>query len=218
MGSQTRENSAARLAMLAIAVALASMLCLTMSAEAAWAGGGKNIAEFKGQVISTYMKRGDTEAYGDYKSGKKATDAKSSNKQVATVKIVDGGSYNFILVTKKKAGTTKITYKLAGKAKTVTFKVVKWKNPVKTFAVGSNDYASKFKKTASFSAASEPSGKTVKVKAASGWKVQKIRAYSGNGFVKAVASGKKLPDRTYMVQVQLKSMATKAVEYVTVYY
>ena len=149
MNDQARASQVTRFAIPAIAVALAAMLCLMMGAGTAWAGGGKDIAKFKGKVVTTIVHKGDPEAYGDYKGGKKVTAVKSSNKKVATVKIVDGGSYNYILITKKKAGTTKITYKLAGKTKTVTFKVYKWKNPVKTLKLGSKNYASKFKKTPS---------------------------------------------------------------------
>jgi len=129
MNDKANTSQIARFALPVIAVALAAMLCLMMGAGTAWAGGGKDIATFKGKVVSTYINKGDPEAYGDYKHGKKVAFAKSSNKKVATVKIVDGGSYNYILITKKKAGTTKITYKLAGKTKAVTFKIVKWENP-----------------------------------------------------------------------------------------
>ena len=218
MNDNASTSQVARFAMPVIAAALAAMLCLMMGAGTAWAGGGKDIATFKGKVVSTYINKGDLEAYGDYKHGKKVASVKSSNKKVATVKIVDGGSYNFIHITKKKAGTTKITYKLAGKKKTVTFKVVKWENPVKTLKIGSKNYASGFNKVARVPALNDMGSKTIKVKAANGWKLQTIRAIKGEGSVKTVKSGKKLPATTYMLWVTLKNTKTKAVETVTVYY
>lgn len=225
MNDTARTSQVARFAIPAIAMALAAMLCLTMGAGTAWAGGGKDISAFKGKVTSVYMKKGDLDAYGDYKNydknPKKITAVKSSNKKVATAKVVsfsyDGGSFSYILITKKKAGTTKITYTMAGKTKTVTYRVVKWKNPVKTFKVGSKNYASKFKKKASVPGTGDLVGQTVKVKAAKGWKVQKIYVYTDTGSVKNVKNGKKLPSGTHQVMVQLKNKSTKAVEVVTVY-
>ena len=217
MNDQAKASQITRFAMPAIAVALAAMLCLMMGTGTAWAGGGKDIATFKGKVVTTIVNKGDPEAYGDFKGGKKVTSVRSSNKKVATVKIVDCKSYNYILITKKKAGTTKITYKLAGKTKTVTFKVCKWQNPVKTLKIGSKNYASKFKKSASAGTTIDLGGKTVKVKAASGWKVQKILAITDTGSVKTVKNFKKLPTTTYFVQVKLKNKNTKAVETVSVY-
>ena len=60
-------------------------------------------------------------------------------------------------------------------------------------------------------------GKTVKVKAASGWKVQKVFAITDTGSVKTVKNFKNLPTTTYFVQVKLKNKNTKAVETVSVY-
>ena len=221
MQEQVRVNPLLRLAVPTIAVAILAMLCLMMGSESAYAGGGRYITAFKGNVTTVYMKKGDIDYYSDLKNGlngKKISAAKSSNKKVATVKVktYDNGMTS-LLVTKKKAGTTKITYKLDGKKKTVKLKVVKWKNPVKTFKVGSKNYASKFKKSAGSHAASSVAGKTVKVEAASGWKVKRIVAYTNNG-VKIVRNGKKTPADTGQVVVALKNTKTKAVETVAVYH
>lgn len=55
-------------------------------------------------------------------------------------------SKSAVALTTKKAGTTKITFKYAGKKYTSTITVKNWENPCESFKIGSKDYTSKFNK------------------------------------------------------------------------
>ena len=219
MQEQKRAYQVTRLALPVVMAVLVAMLCLMMGARTAYAGGANDITTFKGKTTVVFLQKNQMLAYSDMKSGKKLTSAKSSNKKVATIKAMkaDGG-YTYLLLTMKKAGTTKITYKLAGKKKTVTLKVVKWKKPVKSFKIGSTNYASKYKKSSFFQTKTDIGGQTVKVKAARGWKVKKISYYAGGDSLKKIKNGKKLPSGTTYVCVDLKNKKTNAVETVALDY
>ena len=219
MQEQMRANLAMRLALPAVVVALATMLCLMVGVDSAYAGGARDISELKGNTTAVKMQKRQTIAFGDMKAGKKITSVKSSNKKVATVKVMKGQSGpTYIMITMKKVGTTKISYKLGGKKKTAVLKVVKWKNPVKSFKIGSTNYASKFKKAVNFTESIDLSAKRVAVKAARGWKVVKILYYAGGDMPKKIKNGTTLPNGTSFVSVVLKNKKTKAVENVVVSY
>lgn len=219
MQEQMRANLAMRLALPAVVVALATMLCLMVGVDSAYAGGGRDIADFKGNVTEVFWDKGYTFVYSDLKARKKISAVKSSNKKVATASLMKvKGGRTYIKITMKKPGKTKITYKLAGKKKTTTLKLVKWKKPVKSFKIGSTNYASKFNKFSTYLGVSDLGGKTLKIKPARGWKVAKIQYLVGEGKLKKIKNGKKLPSGTTDVNVTLMNKKTKAVEYLGVYY
>lgn len=78
----------------------------------------------------------------------------------------------------KKAGTSKITYKIGSKTYTTTVKVLNYTNPISSMTISGvkTNLASKFKASNMGSAklASSPSSGKITVKAATGWKISNI--------------------------------------------
>jgi len=200
----------------AFAVILSTALVLAIGAGTAWAGPG-DIKGFTGKQYLSYVKSGDMMHYSYPNGTKKITNAKSSNTKVATVKILKQGKYTTLRVIMKKAGKTKITYKLGGKKKSATLYVKKYKNPVKQFKVGSTDYASKFDKARYAYSDTKLKG-VVKITPAAGWKLKgdKFGVYSYNKN-KRVKSGYNLKSDWYLGDIILVNKKTGMEEYLGLY-
>lgn len=179
----------------AVAAVVAAILAagLFSGVGEAWAN-PRDIASLKGTVKVSMYKTGKTYITYGYAGNSAIKSAKSSNKKVATVKADNSSlkyGYSQLAVSLKKAGSTKLTFKYKGKKHVVKYKVYKYKNPVKTFKVGTKNYASGFRSTPDCSPARVVYGK-VKVKPASGWKLKGISACLEKGGVKAVKNGYKI--------------------------
>ncbi len=119
------------------------------------------------------------------KKGDKLISARSSNTKVATVqpkiftqKIT---KENYVRLTRKAKGSTKITLKIKRQNKTYTtsqnVKYLKYSNPVKSFTIGNKDYAKLLNKN--FNSTIKTSGKKkVTVKGMNGWKVLWLHTYN----------------------------------------
>ena len=149
------------------------------------------------------------------------TKLKSSKKSVATVsKFVHEGTA-YVAVEPKKPGTAKITFNVKYGKKTIKAKttviVRKYENPLKTFKIGSKNYASKFNKSGHVTLEKKKLKGKLNVKLKSGYELVEIAVYSwkdGSGYKNyknnksvTVASGKTLsvqvcskddPDRTIL--------------------
>ena len=68
--------------------------------------------------------------------GKEPTGLKNSNPDV--IEVLNKGSYGLI-VNIKKAGTSTISFKYAGKKLSTTIVAYNWKNPCKSFKVGNKN-------------------------------------------------------------------------------
>lgn len=103
----------------------------------------------------------------------------SSNTKVATVKANDfedggGNAYFFTKAPGKTTITTTITYKGESHVYKTALTVFNWQNPVSKLTIGKKDYKKKFAKdTFTYTGAFKKSKLTVK--AASGWKLTKIK-------------------------------------------
>lgn len=138
----------------------------------------------------------------------KVTKAKSSNKKVISVEQHNYDGFHYVRITCKKAGKATVSYKFKGKKHKVEFTVIKYKNPLKTFKVGKRNYTSLFKKGLYTTTEQGISGK-LKLKAAKGWKISKVQAWTGDSYkLKKVKIGKKLPKDTHEVYVTMKHSAS----------
>lgn len=183
------------LAVLACAIALVASL--SVSTQTAWAGGGGALEDIYSGTVKTTVVANPPNSYfnnifyySQKNASKKPTAVRSSNTNVLTaeVRTVKGYStpdytspdYYPLVISLKKAGTSTVTFKHAGKAHKVKFVVSNYENPVKSLKVGGKDYTSSFdsKNLAarsnaqmySTTASTNATGKVV-VKPKSGWKL-----------------------------------------------
>lgn len=174
-----------------------------------------DVKDYKGTQHLTYLKS-DNEQYIWGFDGEKITKAKSSNKKVATVKVGKTDGQYFLTVKEKKPGTTKITFKVDGKKRTVKLVLTKYENPVKSLKIGSKQMAKKYNSyryRADGDTSYSIAGKKIAVKAAPGWKLKAI--YVGNwetDKVKKVKSGYKFKQDEYPGDIEFKNTKTKAIE------
>lgn len=126
------------------------------------------------KVVTSYLK-GDPGNSRTYLSTRKVTDVKSSDPKVVSVKAQ--GGYGFA-VRVRKAGKAKVTYRIGGAKKVLSYAVRKYANPVRSFKLGSKDYAAKLKGRKSYALPKERRdlGK-VSVRPARGWRLKRI--YTG---------------------------------------
>lgn len=196
--AQIKQRGRAAIFLTAImAAVVAVILSLSAFTSTAYAGGGGGLQIiYKGtHKYAMLVGAGDEANTLVYVSDayKPITKCKSSNKQVATVKVTkyapeDHGGYTIpgyytLSVTLKKAGTTKITYYYKGKKHTATFKVQKYVNPIKSFKLGSKEYKKCFNAKNLFMnprvgypttlSTGKIQGK-LKITPASGWKINRI--------------------------------------------
>ena len=209
---------------MATVVILALVLSATMGVNQAYAVSG-NLNSFKGKVALSHYK-GDEAIYyfPSVKSGntyvpttEEVSDATSSNKKVAKVKIVKSSYYYNLVVTKKGYGKTKITYKCDGKTYNVVLKVYKYKNPLKSLKIGSRQFATYFKKKPATSASKAQKVQSTKgklvVKAAKGWKAQEILVLcQDTGKCKKVKSSYRIKDNECLRSITMVHKKTGVVE------
>ena len=178
----------------AIAVAIAAVLALSLSlgvghAWAGWQPGGltlKDLCQRDTIVVSHKGKADDGKrSFGSYKAIKST---KSSNPKVASVEVqeykTETGTYYLMTITAKNPGATTLSFTYKGKKHKLKYRVVAYKNPAKTFKIGSTNFTSKFapKSLKSISGNGNVSvsfnkkslsGK-VTLKLAQGWKIKKM--------------------------------------------
>ena len=143
---------------------------------------------------------------GAYKTSAKVKAAKSSNKKVMTAKCTNNERTHYVDLHFKKPGKAKLTYKFKGKKHTVTFIVKKYKNPLKTFKIGKKNILSKFNKVYYEVAPANCTGE-LKVKAKSGWKITKIKKYTGSA-AKRIKNGSKIGKGTSSMVLTVKHKKT----------
>ena len=135
-----------------------------------------------------------TDSMGDDKIS--ITNVTTSNKSIINPKAV--AKYYYMKYTSKKFGTATVTYTMsytndAGEAVienvTENHRVAKYVRPVKSFKIGSKNYAGKFKSTPQVNAKSALKGK-ISVKPAAGWTIKKIRKVNSK-----MTSGELIPQK-----------------------
>ena len=187
----------------AVAAAMVALLALSAGVGTAWADGDIiNVSQVKAtstQKAFYYPKNADGNGWwlvGNAK-GKKFIDFKSSNKSVIAVTYYKGDKTS-VQITFKKAGKANVTFKYNGKKYKMNFVIVKYTNPVKTFKVGSVNYASKFKNMPYCFLDKALAGKSVTVKASAGWKFMYFPRYTSTDKVEKLKTLKKFPDDGYV--------------------
>ena len=105
---------------------------------------------------------------------KEPTGLKNSNPNV--VEVLNKGSYG-LTVNVKKAGTSTISFKYAGKKLSTIITAYNWKNPCKFFKVGNKNLTSKFNKSRVYNWNKQKKQWKAKIslKANKGWKLKKIQ-------------------------------------------
>ena len=182
--------------------AVAGVMAQTANADALTT---YSMKEFKG-TFTVYQSTDDN--WFNVTGSKKFSALKSSKKSVA--KVEKDGSKK-LMVTVKKPGTTKISFKYGGKKKTVKMVVKKYTCPVKTFKIGSKNLTKKYKKTDLYDTTATYTGK-LKVKAKSGWKVGKIKVLrmgDEDTGLTTIKSGSKIKDMDAYIYVQMINKKTK---------
>lgn len=106
--------------------------------------------------------------------GKEPTGLKNSNPDV--IEVLNKGSYG-LTVNVKKAGTSTISFKYAGKKLSTTIVAYKWKNPCKSFKIGNKNFTSKFNKSRIYNWNKQKTQWKAKIslQANKGWKLKKIQ-------------------------------------------
>lgn len=112
--------------------------------------------------------------------------ASSSNKDIATARVqkytAAGRSFQSVVITPKKVGTTTVTctVKRGGKSFKSTMKVtvIKYKNPLKSFKYAGTEYAKQLNERPSYYIKKMKKEGKVSVTANSEWKIVQIFTYS----------------------------------------
>ncbi len=122
---------------------------------------------YQGEISETYLY-----IQNPTKTGK-ITGLKNSNPKVAKVSVYQK---NQLKVRPKSKGTTKISFKYAGKKLSAKITVVNWENPCAKFKIGKKDYAEYFERTDQYILSGQKKNRKVKIdiSPASGWKLLKI--------------------------------------------
>ena len=200
--ANTMAKTVSRTGLMLLVAASVAVLLLAASAGSAQAG-GHHIRDLQGSVNLSIMKSGET-IYYESPDKKKISSVKSSNKKVLTVKLQKNG---MLKLTKKKPGKAKVTYKLAGKKKTANVVLHKYQNPLKTFKIGSKDYAAKFNKRCEYYPSQITPGKLV-VKPARNWVVKQIYI-AGDNHERRVKGEYMLNSEQNYISVYLVNKKTK---------
>lgn len=211
----TYASGRARVYGLMAVLVLALCAGMVVGADAAYASPG-DVKNLKGTVHVSHWKGDWPISYTALDKGK-ISNAKSSNKKVATVKAVKAskktGGYPSLQITKKKAGTTKITFTYKGKKKSFKLKVHKYVNPMKSFKVGTKEYASFFKTADTGSKGQmtwdEKTGTytvgVLRVVPKKGWKIKQIEVFNYTTYKsKVVKNGYKLKKDESLSSVWMK--------------
>ncbi len=157
-------------------------------AMAIFAFGIMNMAVLKTQAASSSAKKTMTYylydnttinyfVYGDrVVPGAKATNLKNDNPAVVKAYLDKEYGSGAVVLTPRKPGISKISYRYDGKTYVQKIKVVKYENPCKSFKVGNTDHAKWFKKTRHFNQKNvkQDITATINIKPKKGWKLKKI--------------------------------------------
>ena len=142
---------------------------------------------------------------------------KSYNTKVVTVKgytFERNGKYSAGYETTPIApGNTKIKVKVTVGSKSYTrtcsYTVYKWENPLKTFKIGSKNYCSKLNKSGTVTVSEDSLNGRLVYKLKPDYTLVSMLCYTKTGdkysAVKNIKSGKKLPQGTYGIFMQIKS-------------
>ena len=204
-----------------VAVAMALFLTMTFGVGSALADGSEidvDKIKTKSTQKMLYFPGKDAAGANVYYvfsgSDKAITKVKSSNKKV--VAVTQSGEFKAMFQMQfKKAGKAKVTFKYKGKSYTMNVVVAKYTNPVKTYKIGSKNYASKFKKSPFYFAGGKVLKGKVTVKAATGWKFKHFEYYK-NGKLKT-AKSYKLSGNEGQVTAVLQHKKSGALVYVSVF-
>ena len=209
-------------ALLVSGIALVFALCLGTSQAQAM-----TLENAKGAIVVTNSKYKNRDGTGYYNVVNlyAANDldfdephhVKLSNKSIVANLEVSEGT---IGIAFKKPGTTKLSYTWKGKKHSVKIKVLKYKNPVKSFKIGGKQFKSAFRKyTTNNVKDAIVKGKSA-ITPAKNWKVKSIKYHIYNDSVDKdvkVRNKGKLPRVDTFVSVRLKNAKTKAVQDLTLY-
>ena len=104
----------------------------------------------------------------------KISNIKNSNPNVVKVELDE--QFGAIRVNVLKEGTSKVSFRYAGKAFTQKITVVKYEDPCKSFKIGSTNYTKYFKKSRQFNHNNRKKDitATIKIVPKKGWKLTKI--------------------------------------------
>ena len=110
----------------------------------------------------------------------KITKIKNGNPSIADVRTT---SYNspWLCVKAKAEGTTKVTFRYAGKKYSTKLIVKKWESPCEEFKIGNVDYADRFDKSDAYCWGNRKKDikSKISIKPKEGWKLVKIESYPG---------------------------------------
>ena len=155
-----------------------------------------------------------TNAFGIYTPAgtlatKPITKVKSTNPKVVKAQAEN----HHLSLTFKKVGKATVSYKYKGKTHNVTFTVYKYQNPLKSFTIGSKQFASKFEKGA-IGLCGPCYGGKVRVTPAKNWKLTKIQALSNS--IRTISNGATIAKTDEpLVLLTLKNKKTNVVQRVT---
>lgn len=188
-----------------------ALLCVMMIPTNVFAASKPKAAKKQGSDILSWP----TELTIDgLEKGDVIKNAKSSNPSVAAVQVHKQKKNYSLLVSTKKAGTTKITFTIQRGKKSwnyaVKYTCFKYSNPFKMLKVGTSDLTKKFAKNRFFAGNGANYTGAVQVQLKSGWKLKSIELedYTENqenpGITKLNNGDtvESLTDRTLVVYVQ----------------
>ena len=189
----------ATLAALAFASIVVVALGLSLNVGEAWAGGAPGaptIKDLSGKSFTVmYKGEGYDVGFRSYSADKKKiTNVSSSNPSVATAGAMHYGSYYGLQVQINSVGTTKISYKINGKKRSVNYVVKEYANPFASLKVGGKDCTAAFnpgsvKNSVGYIVSGPLSGK-LSVKLKKGWKL--VKAWVPGRSIKYVKNGGKV--------------------------
>ena len=204
-------------ALLIILAAVVAMLAMSVNV---WAAQKNPLAQMSTKasavLYSAPAGRGCDYFTPEYTSKVKIS-VKSYNTKVVTVKgytFERNGKYSAGYETTPIApGNTKIKVKVTVGAKSYTricsYTVYKWENPLKIFKIGSKNYCSKLNKSGTVTVSEDSLNGRLVYKLKPDYTLVSMICYVKTGdkysTVKNIKSGKKLPQGTYGIFMQIKS-------------
>ena len=196
----------------AVALVFALLLAMTLGTGQAHANYTyKHLAKAEGTIVISLDKQDTPGISLCSRHSSKPAAVRLSKAGVVKAQVRAG---NIDLIA-KRVGTTVLTYRWNHVKHKVKIKVVKYRNPVTSFTIGSKQYKSRYARgtTVDFGAAkSKTCPGAVKVCAATNWKIKKM-VVTGKSFdAKTLKNGSKLPKNTYVLAVTLRNKTTGCVE------
>lgn len=178
---------------------------------------GANVNEGQRCIIFSTSWKGGGDYFTPEYTSKVKISVKSYNTKVVTVKgytFERNGKYSAGYETTPIApGNTKIKVKVTVGAKSYTrtcsYTVYKWENPLKIFKIGSKNYCSKLNKSGTVTVSEDSLNGRLVYKLKPDYTLISMICYVKTGdkysTVKNIKSGKKLPQGTYGIFMQIKS-------------